>query len=93
MSFIKTLNLSWFGVPQGLLVAAGCLSFSVGIVEGGVDVENRKLVLGGFLISVGWAWHYLHDVWGWGTVMEALAAFAGLLVFSWLTWLFASLVC
>jgi len=57
----RSLDFSWFGMSQGVLVSLGCFTFAVGILEDDVTLYNRKLILGVLLFSLGQFWFNLSE--------------------------------
>jgi hypothetical protein len=84
--------VAWFGIPQVLVVLAGCFCFAVGIWDEDADRYNSKMLLGVVLFSIGMCWHYLSELVNyWGGWWDGLQNLAALLVFVVLLLWFGSL--
>lgn len=52
------------GFPAGIISAAGCFSFALGLWRGEVDFGNKRLILGAFLFVTGVFLQHLPNVFG-----------------------------
>ncbi|SRR6266568_7883995 len=52
------------GFPAGIISAAGCFAFALGLWRGEVDFTNKRLILGVFLFVSGVFLHHLPRMFG-----------------------------
>jgi len=55
--------LSSVDFPSGVIAILGCFSFGVSIFYGEVALDNRKLILGVFLLAISTAWHFISEIY------------------------------